>query len=209
MKKIGILFIYIVIFMSLVIGCGMNKKESENKTNDSLPGWENLYIEFLKDLCVNESGDTYEFVMRDMDADKIPELIVKNQMKLTVYKYDKDVKEIGSYDFSTATTRFYVSEVNDYQGIFCFYVSGGLNHYGYIEAQNKKLKIEELWNEDYSGISKEIGEKRGKIKEISKNKNLINKSKELYNDNNDLEFIQINSEILNNMAENIESYITE
>ena len=46
-------------------------------------------------------------MLRDLDSDNIPELIIKEELKLTVYRYDTEIVEIGNYDFVTGTTRFF------------------------------------------------------------------------------------------------------
>ena len=58
-----------------------------------------------------------------------------------------------------------------------------MNHYGYI-TKNEQLSTEELWTEDYSGIS---GQKN-KITNISKNNSLIKESKKVYDNNKELSF---------------------
>ena len=132
-------------------------------------------------------------MIKDLDSDCIPELIIKEQLKLVVYRFDKKVEKVGNYDFSTGTTRFFDSENKNYPGIFYFYVSAGLNHYGYINIQDKELNVQELWNEDYSGISKEMGIDREVIEKISDDDKLIEESKDLYNNNFDLEFTDISN----------------
>jgi hypothetical protein len=47
---------------------------------------------------------------------------------------------------------------------------------------------EELWNEDYSGISKELGIIRDRIEEFSADKQLISESRKAYEENKDLPF---------------------
>ena len=111
----------------------------------------------MQDINKNNSKLGYEFVIKDLDGDAIPELIVKEKLKLTVYRQNKEIEEVGSYNFATGTTRLFSSESMNYPGIFYFYVSGGLYHYGYINIQDKELNIQELWNVDYSGIYKEMG----------------------------------------------------
>ena len=78
-----------------------------------------------------------------------------------------------------------------------------------MNIQKEKLIIETLWNEDYSGISKEIGEKREKIKELSNDKKLIEESKKLYKANSDIEFMKINSNNLNKLEKIVEEYVTK
>ena len=59
-----------------------------------------------------------------------------------------------------------------------------MNHCGYLTINNGRLSTEELWTEDYSGIS---GQKN-KITNISKNNNLIQESKNVYENNKELSF---------------------
>ena len=209
MKKVGILFLCVGILAILVCGCSITKEEKNNKSNEKSMEWQNSYKTFLKELNKNNSNCKYEFLLRDLDSDNIPELIIKEELKLTVYRYDTESVEIGNYDFVTGTTRFFSSSNINYPGIFYFYASGGLNHYGYMNIQKEKLIIETLWNEDYSGISKEIGEKREKIKELSNDKKLIEESKKLSKANSDIEFMKINSNNLNKLEKIVEEYVTK
>ena len=159
--------------------------------------WRSSYITFLQDINKNNSKQGYEFVIKDLDGDAIPELIVKEKLKLTVYRQNKEVEEVGSYNFATGTTRLFSSESMNYPGIFYFYVSGGLNHYGYIDIQDKELNIQELWNEDYSGIYKEMGEERERIEKFSDDDKIIKESRDLYTNNNDLAFIEVSTDNIN------------
>ncbi len=193
MKKNIILFWTIGLFVILMCGCNMTQKEESNKENKGLIEWRNAYTIFLEDLSKSNPNQTYECVIKDLDSDCIPELIIKEQLKLVVYGFDKKVEKVGNYDFSTGTTRFFDSENKNYPGIFYFYVSAGLNHYGYINIQDKELNVQELWNEDYSGISKEMGIDREVIEKISDDDKLIEESKDLYNNNFDLEFTDISN----------------
>lgn len=163
--------------------------ETNTLIKEELTNSQDSYKTLLEEL--NASANTYEFLTKDLDGDDILELIVKENLKLTVYKNGTKAEQIGNYDFATGTTRFFASDNKDYQGIFCFYVSGGLNHYGYINVEENRLKVEELWNEDYSGISEEAGEKRNRIEEISKDKKLIEESKKVYHDNCELTFLEV------------------
>ena len=52
---------------------------------------------------------------------------------------------------SNLSSEIYFTE--QYSGIFCYFVSGGLEHYYYLEV-NDDLEIQELWNNDFTGISK-------------------------------------------------------
>jgi len=152
-----------------------------------LKQWEEAYREQL-DKLLQETTDTFEYVLRDLDGNSIPELIVKKQLELTVYTFDTDIKEIGIYDFVTGTTSLFYSDNSAYPGIFYFYESGGLDHYGYMSVGDNKLVVEELWNEDYSGMAEELGIDRNKIEELSQDKELISESKNVYEDSKYLEF---------------------
>ena len=209
MKKVIILFLCVGIFAIFVCGCNTTKEEKNNKINEKLIKWQNSYTTFLKKLIKNNSNGEYEFLLKDLDNDNIPELIVKEELKLTVYRYGAEIVQIGNYDFVTGTTRFFSSSNINYPGIFYFYADGGLNYYGYMNIQKEKLVIETLWNEDYSGISKEIGEKRKKIKELSNDRKLIEESKNLYKANSDIEFMKINSNNLDKLEKIVEEYVTK
>lgn len=151
------------------------------------------YTTFLNDLYENKKLDEeLEFYVKDIDYNSIPELILrKNGVVLSVYTYDGAVEEVGSHDFGSGTSRFLSSDDSTYPGIFCFSVGGGYEWYSYITIEDSKLIIEELWNKDFSGISKELGKKRGTIEETSKNKKLIKESKKAYKRNNDIGFKKV------------------
>jgi hypothetical protein len=57
-----------------------------------------------------------------------------------------------------------------------------------MTVNGNKLIDDELWNEDYSGISNELGIDRERIEELSADKQLIKESKTAYQENNDLSF---------------------
>lgn len=109
-------------------------------------------------------------------------------MNITVYTIDDTVVEVGDHNLVTGTTRLLFSDNPSYPGIFSLFVSGGLEHYGYITIKDKNLIYEELWNEDYSGVSNELGLERERIEEISGNKQLIEESRKAYEENKNLLF---------------------
>lgn len=215
MRKI---FLMILCAVLLCAGCDSTESVKETgKNNQELSKSDNeakmkqcmtAYVECLKKYCAN-SEDVTEFLLKDLDADGMPELIVKQQMKVNVYAYDNGLQDTGSNDFVTGTTRLFYSEDTVYTGIFYFYVDGGLNHYGYMNIENGKLKIEELWNEDYSGISEELDEDRDKVKELSTDEKKIKESAKVYKDNCDLIFTEINADNLNEIEKEIDKYISD
>lgn len=202
MKTQVLLITILMITMLLFIGC-----EKNNNTPDK--SWEVAYKEFLKELYIdsfeNKDSDIYknenyylyeddpyeiiQFALKDLDNNGIPELIItKYGPNLTVYSYKEKVVEVGAAEFGTGTTRLLFSGNPSYSGIFSFLVGGGYEHYGYLSFSDNKLHNEELWNDDYSGISKELDKKRNKIEELSDDKLLIEESKVVYENNNDLLF---------------------
>lgn len=182
MKK---LLLYLVILtMLLFSGCGKTERvlKEEGKVD---------YTTFLNDLYENKfSNEELESSIKDLDNNGIPELVIaKNGANnITVYTFIDTVVEVGNHNFATGTTRLFFTDNSSYPGMFFYFAGGGLNHYGYITIKDNKLMYEELWNEDYSGISKELGISRQRIEEFSADKQLINESRKVYKENNDLLF---------------------
>jgi hypothetical protein len=182
MKK---LLIYItVLIMLLFTGCdnveGIIKEEGIVD-----------YTAFLNDLYENKTSDEeLYFSIKDLDNNGVLELVVKKDgANMAVYTINNDIiVEVGNHNFLSGTTRLFFSNNPSYPGIFSYFVSGGLEHYGYITIKDDELMYEELWNEDYSGVSKELGLSRDRIEESSDDKQLIEESRRVYEENNDLPF---------------------
>ncbi|HOV25533.1 MAG TPA: hypothetical protein PK566_04130 [Pseudobacteroides sp.] len=181
MKKLLVYLSVLVIF--LFSGCGKTESTLNEKGKVD-------YTTFLSGLYDNKSSDEeLYFSIRDLDNNGIPELVIaRNGANITVYTYNDTVVEIGNHDFVTGTTRLFCSDNPLYPGIFFYFAGGGLDHYGYLTIKDNKLMYEELWNEDYSGVSKELGISREKIEELSADKQIINESRKVYKENNDLPF---------------------
>lgn len=181
MKKLLVYFSVLAIF--LISGCG--KTESTLKEEGKVD-----YTTFLSGLYDNKSSsEELYFSIRDLDNNGIPELVIeRNGVNITVYTYNYTVVEVGNHDFASGTTRLFFTDNPSYPGIFFYFAGGGLDHYGYLTIKDNKLMYEELWNEDYSGISKELGISREKIEEFSADKQIINESRKVYKENNDLPF---------------------
>lgn len=153
------------------------------------------YTDFLDDLYKSKSSDDeIEYVIRDLDNNAIPELIIAENgvAHITVYTFSNTVVELGNHSFETGSTRLLYSDTPSYPGIFVCYSSGGLDHYGYLTIKDNRLVYEELWNEDYSGISAELGLNRKRIEELSSDKQLIEESRKAYEANKDLLFQLLN-----------------
>lgn len=192
----------IILILLLCIGCGESKKtsvqdsfseemagsENKNQTDVNKSGhWEDAYASFLDGLYNNNTlpdEKDFEFAILDLDKDGTDELIVvSGGSDLSVYTFKDSVVEVGHHDFVTGTTKFFVSSNIEYSGIFCFSVDGGYEWHRYIGIEDNLLKIEDLWNEDCSGISEVLGDKRDRIKEFSSDKALIQESKKVYEEN--------------------------
>lgn len=162
-------------------------------------GWRSAYESYLNERYKkgNDPGDLYYFI-KNIDGAGSPELFVidhaeedGDQMK--VYTYRDEVQKIGSY-FLTGTTRLLYSDDPSCPGVFTFGVGGGLEHYGYMTVQDGKLSATELWNEDYSGISKELGKDRDQILELSSDKLLIRESGKAYKNDQDIDTYKMTPE---------------
>ena len=202
MKTKCLVFLFVLIMLFL-IGCTGIKDISNNNTQSStssttdnqliLKEWESAYITLLKDLYENEyANDVFEYCFKDLNNNKNLELIVaRNGVDITVYSFDDMLIEIGNINFETGTTKMFFSNNPSYPGIFYFFISGGLEHYGYLFIKDNELIDEKLWNEDFSGISIELGINRGRIEEISTDKQLIEESKTVCDKNNEIDWIPI------------------
>lgn len=182
MKK---LLVYLNIFVLFLFN-GCDKAEWSLKEKEKV-----AYTKLLCDLYDNKSSnEELNFLIKDLDNNGILELIIAKDgiNNITVYTFNNTVIEVGNHNFATGTTRLFFSDNSLHPGIFFYFASGGLDHYGYITTKDNKLIYEELWNEDYSGISKELGINRKRIEEFSDDKQLINESRKVYEENNDLLF---------------------
>lgn len=162
-------------------------------------GWRSAYESYLNERYKRgDSPDVLYYFIKNIDGTGSPELFVidhaeEDEDQMKVYTYIDEVQKIGSY-FLTGTTRLLYSDDPSCPGVFTFGVGGGLNHYGYMTVQNGKLSATELWNEDYSGISKELGKDRDRILELSSDKLLIRESRKAYKNDQDIDTYKMASE---------------
>lgn len=194
MKKSKTICTYLFLIILLLIGC----HNGEDMPDSS---WESSYESCLDDLYKkNDNNDILNFAIRDLDGNNIPEMIiVRNGVDVTVYSYNNSLIKIGWEDFESGTIRLLYSNNLSYPGIFLFTVGGGYNHYKYMSIVNNKLSIKKIWDEDFSGVSKVLGEKREVIEEYSEDKQLIEESKTSYQNNNDLIFQELTPDNYNNL----------
>lgn len=181
-KRVG-LFVLAMITVFVFSSCSNSSKVSDSTA-------EKAYDEFINQL---NGKDSY-YAKQDINGDGYDELIVKENTAVTVYSFNGEVYEIGSHDFLTATARLFYSENERFPGIFYFTVGGGVNHYGYMTIKNSELTFEDLWEEDYSGIT----DNDTPIREISSNTELIAESKKAYSDSLDIDFSSVDD---NNSSE--------
>ena len=60
-----------------------------------------------------------------------------------------------------------------------------------MTIQDGRFSEMDLWDEDYSGISKHLGKDRERIEEISSDKLLISESKKAYKNDQDIEHLKL------------------
>jgi len=204
MKKI----IFIILVSALCLcACG-GDATTKNKTEDvenkakNIEKWNDAYADFLLKKK-DDTSDEFHFFVKDLDNNGTPELIIsKHGTCLQIYSFDKgELVNGGEYEFYTGTIRYLFSENKQYPGIFCFSVGGGLEHYCYLSFNNGVLKVEELWNEDFTGISKELGKKRKRIENLSDDRLLIKESKKVVENKKDIEFNEISVDNINKLKD--------
>ena len=133
-----------------------------------------------------------EYALRDLNADGRTDLLVLEEgTTLSVYtKKDGFTHLLVAQDFVSGTSRFLTTGDADYPGIIYFCVGGGKDRYYYLSLDNVEngefVKIP-LWTDNYSLY--EEGEE-GRITELSDDKKLIELSREAYQNNCDLAFLQ-------------------
>lgn len=152
----------------------------ENSSKDTATA--KSYDELLEELI--KSGKDIYYTYKDIDGDGTDELLIHENTTLTVYTLANGVEMVGEYDFVTGTLRLLYSDDPNFPGIFYFTVGGGKDHYGYLTIKDGSLNFEKLWEYEYSADPV-------KIYEISPNKQLIEESKAAYEENRDIEFIDL------------------
>lgn len=199
-----VLFVIIIILsqkQEQKINLESDESFSEIETDlveENVETWQDKYADVLEEKQ-NDSTEPQSFFVKDINNNGVPELIIcAHGTCLQIYSFDTgELINIGEHEFYTGTIRYLLSEDEQYPGIFCYFVGGGLEHYYYLEF-NDNLEIKELWNKDFTDISKSLGKKRKKIENISEDKLLIKESKKVVKKNNDISFLKISE---NNIKE--------
>lgn len=171
--------------------------QSEGDADASQEEWKKAYEEKLDGIYEQKKdGVWYYYTVRDLDGNGVPELILHRSSssgrKMMVYSYEQGIQKISTdEDYISGTTMLLVTDHPSYPGIIYFHVGGGLERYDYLSVVDQTLHWEELWNEDYSGISEELGYDRERILEISEDATLIQESKKAYETRNELLFQEL------------------
>lgn len=200
MKKITMLLIICVLFSFSITGCVFNKNDS----------WKNAYADVLRSLPVLSDNNTYTFALRDLDNNKMPEIIILKHngnalnAVYTVYSYDDNIYKAGDYSnpAGQCVTGLCFSNNSMFPGLFECWEAEGVEHYGYLSVTKGKLIYEDLW---YMNRTSDPPHQV----EISNNKQLINESIATfppyeYSDNL-LEMYPVNDE---NIDEKIKNFIS-
>ncbi|MCM1244018.1 MAG: hypothetical protein NC293_00055 [Roseburia sp.] len=201
---IAVLFVIIIILsqkQEQKINLESDESFSEIETDlveENVETWQDKYADVLEEKQ-SDSTEPQSFFVKDINNNGVPELIIcAHGTCLQIYSFDTgELIDIGEHEFYTGTIRYLISEDEQYPGIFCYFVGGGFEHYCYLEY-NDNLEIKELWNKDFTGVSKSLGKKRKKIENISEDKLLIKESKKVVKKNNDISFLKISE---NNIKE--------
>lgn len=146
------------------------------------------YASFLKDLASQDVEMRY--AIHNIDHDEQPELLISERgTKLTIYKMLDCVTEIGNEDFQTGTVRWFFSTDKEHPGVFYYTVGGGADHYSLMTIQDNKLHFEALWDDVYAySPTSDISALTVRYRVFTDNKELVEESKRLYDQNQDIKW---------------------
>lgn len=118
------------------------------------------YESFLRNYFGSTEYDVYEFALRDLDNNGIPELLVVLSNEdggiLTVYSYNGEIYKMGDYsDSKIGISAFVVPANPELRGLFNLWWGGGVEHYGYLFVKDGNLTYEELYYIDRTGDTPE------------------------------------------------------
>lgn len=190
MKKFT-LFPFILLFLALT-ACGRIAPGQKNTAVD--------YTDFLQSLYENSTPEQYlEYCLKDLDNDGVEELIIKEQLTVTIYTFKDQVKEIGTHEFQSETLRLFYSDNLAYPGILSFCAgTDGVDYYDYLSIQDDSLVCENLWENRY--IPWTHVPDSGRMVNLSSDEQLIEESRMAYNENKDLELLSITDTFRNNLS---------
>ncbi len=164
-------FLSLALAAALLLGCGGCNSASVADA---------LYGDFLDTLRTEQPNAAYAY--HDMDGNRTPELLVKNDTAITVYTHTGGVTQIGTHDFSTGTLRLLT--VEQAPGLVCFTVGGGLETYQHFTLKDGELSFEHITAVNFSGLALTTPPEH-------QDKALVRQAKEAYRQNRDLAWIAL------------------
>ncbi len=98
--------------------------------------FDQLCQQFFADANMSEG----EYLLKDLDGEGIPELVVLQNTTLSVYLLNNNTVTLADqFDGETGTISYYEWYGLDYPGFFTCHVGGGQTHYGYLQFKNNQL----------------------------------------------------------------------
>lgn len=142
-----------------------------------------VYMDYLQNFSRMKDYQVFEFSLRDLDKDEIPELIIVQSNAvhgiLSVYFYDGNLKKYGDYSNpKIGQSGLYISDNPMFPGLFTFWWGGGVEHYGYLYVDEGALKESKLWEVDHT-------EEFPCQKILFSDEELVEESMKLFSENDD------------------------
>ena len=144
MKK----FLAIILsLLTLLCLTSCTKQEIVTPTGD----YKTAYIEFLNsEKAKLKKADSYYFYLRDLDDNKIPELLVKyydgkaKTQTFSVYSFNEGIYKIGDLNSDLKKSSLHLSDNEKFYGIYYTWYDNMVRHYGYLTLKNNKLEYQNL-----------------------------------------------------------------
>ena len=142
-----------------------------------------VYMDYLQNFSRMKDYQVFEFSLRDLDKDEIPELIIVQSNAvhgiLSVYFYDGNLKKYGDYSNpKIGQSGLYISDNPMFPGLFTLWWGGGVEHYGYLYVDEGALKESKLWEVDHT-------EEFPCQKILFSDEELVEESMKLFSENDD------------------------
>lgn len=144
MKKLLAIILSLVTLFCLA---SCKKQEPPTQTGD----YKVAYIEFLKNEKEKlKIEDGYYFYLRDLDNNKVPELLVQyydgkaETQTFSVYSFNEEIYKIGDLNSDLKKSSLHLSDNEKFYGIYYTWYDNMVRHYGYLTLKNNKLKYQNL-----------------------------------------------------------------
>ena len=144
-----------------------------------------VYADFLVQDYFNQRYTTY-ICIKDIDGNGINELLVKDIYRTEVFTYKNGVLRLGVLDLTSGTIGLYNCE--GFPGVVKVSVVDGMELFEYITLKDNAIYSEEVWKNNSSHI-----DGYPDVIEISKDKKLIQATKDAYENNTALNFEVLSS----------------